>query len=74
MAAEVLLASSEITEGEIGAIVDGERSNDGREIGMGVLEGGLREDGEIVGVWGNGDEVCIVKLMVDVHVIVDVCG
>ncbi|KAH3968986.1 hypothetical protein HBI56_237870 [Parastagonospora nodorum] len=58
MAAEVLLASSEITEGEIGGIVDGKNSDDGRGIGMGVLEGGLREGGGIVGVWGNGDEVC----------------
>ena len=69
-----MLASSEITEGEIGGIVDGKNSDDGRGIGMGVLEGGLREGGGIVGVWGNGDEVRIVELMVVVGMDVDVCG
>lgn len=59
MAAEVLLARSEISDDDIEWIVSGKnnkKKDDGRAIGKGVINGGLTQVG-IVGVWGDGDEV-----------------
>jgi len=62
MAAEVLLARSEISDSDIECIVSGSnnKKDDGMGMGMGigksVLDAGLDEGG-IVGVWGDGDSV-----------------